>query len=208
MRKHERRASRLDALLCNILGISTVAIFILSCAGTFVTKLHMFQQALTKRRKHYEDNMWLEEQCNQAEFYQKMKHHSTICDDIALARSDSLWLHALRDVVDKSSVCGSQSCEERLTVVLAWMFGPGLFITLTLIISLFLIIALCYPICKHFTCRTFNPYHRTSFVMSNGSQDYSNLDGDDLNALNCREVQSLQDHRSGRSGHRQLLLRA
>ena len=79
MRKHERRASRLDALLCNILGISTVAIFILSCAGTFVTKLHMFQQALTKRRKHYEDNMWLEEQCNQAEFYQKMKHHSTIC---------------------------------------------------------------------------------------------------------------------------------
>ena len=141
MRKHERRASRLDALLCNIIGISICAIFILSCIGTFVTKVHMYQQALNKRRKHYEDNLWLEEQCKEAEFYQNMKHHSNICDDIALARVDSLWLHALRDVVDKSSICGSHSCEERLTACLAWMFGPGLLITFTLIISIFLLIA-------------------------------------------------------------------
>ena len=49
MRKHERRANRLDTLLCNILSVSIIAIFLLSCIGTFVTRLHMFQEALNKR---------------------------------------------------------------------------------------------------------------------------------------------------------------
>lgn len=195
MRKHERRANRLDALLCNILSISIIAIFLLSCIGTFVTRLHMFQEALNKRRKQFEDNLWLEEQCKQPDFYHNMKHHSTICEDIALARSDSLWLHALRDVVDKSSVCGSQTCEERLTTFLAWVFGPGLMSTVVFISSIFFLIYLY---------NSFYKYLRSSPLNSNASiimLDDFNIVAQDV----CPEVQCLKDHRTG---HRQMLLKA
>ena len=57
-----------------------------------------------------------------------MKHHATLCDDVALEESDPIWLHALRDVFDTISICGTVACEQRIVNAIEFMLGKGLFV--------------------------------------------------------------------------------
>lgn len=126
-RAHEGRTRRLDGLVCNISFTAVILICALVFSAFVVTRTHMFHMAHSRRTQESQNNEWLLQQCQSAEFYSSMKHHSTLCDDVMLANSDSIWLHALRDVVDNTYVCGTESCERRVQQAFNWIVGKGLF---------------------------------------------------------------------------------
>jgi hypothetical protein len=98
------RGRRLDGLVCHVvLGCACAA----ACVGALAfaaTRSHAFHVALSRRRQEQANNGWLLEQCQSPQFYSSLRHHSTLCDDVALAQADALWLHALRDVIDETRV--------------------------------------------------------------------------------------------------------
>ena len=108
-------------------------------AGLLVTNIHKFHMALTVRRKAMEDNKWLLTQCKSAEFYSNMRQHSSLCDEVELEEADTLWLHAMRDVFDSVHLCGSVSCELRITNALAWVFERGVFVLCVVALAFFII---------------------------------------------------------------------
>lgn len=120
------RSRRLDTMICHVLF---VCVSVLVCVGGLAflaTRTHMYHMAYNKRRKTLENSVWLLQQCKSTDFYSNMKHHSTICDDVALAETDALWLHALRDVIDETPLCGEDACAKRVQQALEWILGRGL----------------------------------------------------------------------------------
>jgi hypothetical protein len=128
MMRSEHRTRRLDSTLCHIFYLAITLVLVGVCAGLFVTNLHRFHVALTSRHQAEQDNNWLAQQCKSPEFYSNMRQHSNLCDEVALAQADALWLHALRDVFDSNRPCGSISCEHRITEGLAWIFDRVVFL--------------------------------------------------------------------------------
>jgi hypothetical protein len=137
MMRSEHRARRLDATLCHIFYLAVMLVLAGLGAGLCVTNLHKFHVALTARHQAEQDNHWLAQQCKSPEFYSNMRQHSSLCDDVALAQADALWLHALRDVFDAGSPCGSVSCEQRVVGGLAWIFDRGVFLLCALGLAAF-----------------------------------------------------------------------
>jgi len=120
------RSRRLDSVVLQVLlCCATIALCIAGLAFV-ATRSHMFHLAYTKRKQMLENNVWLLQQCKSSDFYSNMKHHSTLCDDVALEEADALWLHALRDVIDSTRICGEHACANVLQYALEWILGRGL----------------------------------------------------------------------------------
>lgn len=113
-------------MVSSILFTAVSLIVAFSTLAFLTTRSHMFHVAYSKRKQHVHNSEWLLQQCQTADFYSNMKHHSTLCDDIALAQADALWLHALRDVIDQTHVCGQLSCVENVQAFVSWILGRGL----------------------------------------------------------------------------------
>lgn len=140
----EHQTRRLNSLICNIVIVAILLVCVAVVIGFTITRTHMFHVAYGARTRDYTNNVWLVEQCKSAEFYSNMKQHSSLCEDVEKLQNDSLWLHALRDVIDKTSLCGSLSCEAVLQLLVTWvamhsMYLAGLCICAVLVIA-FLII--------------------------------------------------------------------
>jgi len=148
---NEVKKRRLDGLVCNILlGFLTVAL----CVGVFAflaTRSHMYHVAFAKRKLELDNNTWLLQQCKSSDFYSNMKHHSTLCDDVALAESDALWLHALRDVIDETHICGEQACAVRVQLLVEWILGRGLLTLGGAMFCLFLLFTLAVQLQRSLT---------------------------------------------------------
>ena len=71
-----------------------------------------------------------------------MKHHSTLCDYVSQAESDTLWLQTLRNVVDETHSCGEHSCTACVQHVLEWILGQGLLTFGDAIFGLFVLFTL------------------------------------------------------------------
>ncbi|NBX18907.1 MAG: hypothetical protein EBR09_16265, partial [Proteobacteria bacterium] len=125
MMRSEQRARRLDATLGHILYLGLVLVALGAAAALAVTNAHRFHVALAARRQAEKNNAWLAEQCKSPEFYANMREHSKLCDEVALAQADALWLHALRDVLDEIRPCGETACARLLGDGLAWVFQRG-----------------------------------------------------------------------------------
>lgn len=125
LRTNETRSRRLETLMCNLLFGALFLALSLGAMAFVATRTHMFHGALMRRQQNAENNVWLLQQCKSADFYSNMKQHSTLCDDVVLEQTDTLWLHALRDVIDNTYVCGELPCIKRVEQGLEWVFGRG-----------------------------------------------------------------------------------
>jgi hypothetical protein len=85
----------------------------------------MFHGALMRRQQNILNNQWLVQQCKSPDFYSNMKQHSTLCDDVVLEQTDAVWLHALRDVIDQTYLCGDMPCISRIEQFVVWVFARG-----------------------------------------------------------------------------------
>ena len=122
----EAQKRRLDGVVSSILFMTACLILASGGLAFIATRSHMFHVAYSKRRQHVENSEWLLQQCQTDAFYSNMKHHSTLCDDIALARADALWLHALSDVIEQTHICGEMACVLYVQEVVLWILGRGL----------------------------------------------------------------------------------
>ena len=158
LRTNETRAKRLDTLLCNIIFCGfffTVAL----CVVAFVaTRTHMFHGALMRRQQSMLNNQWLVLQCKSPDFYSNMKQHSTLCDDVVLEQTDALWLHALRDVIDQTYLCGDVPCINRIEHFIVWVFGRGLLLLAALAGSALLVFLLDVQIQRQLYGRSHDSY--------------------------------------------------
>ena len=145
LRTHDSGIRRLDSLMCNIVFGALFIALGLGVLAFVATRTHMFHGALMRRQQQAQNNVWLLQQCQSAEFYSNMKQHSTLCDDVVLAQTDALWLHALRDVIEETYLCGEQPCVQRIEQGLQWVFGRGVLLLAALALgSLFLFLTVVH----------------------------------------------------------------
>ncbi len=67
-----------------------------------------------------------------------------------LAKSDALWLHALRDVIDDTNLCGEVSCAARVQFALEWILGRGLLTLGGAVFGLFVLFTLAVQMQRAF----------------------------------------------------------
>jgi hypothetical protein len=146
LRTNETRARRLDTLLCNIMFCGICLIFALCVVAFVTTRTHMFHGAFMRRQQSMLNNQWLVQQCKSPDFYSNMKQHSTLCDDVVLEQTDALWLHALRDVIDQTYLCGHVPCIIVIEQCIVWVFGKGVLLLATLAGSALLVFLLAVQI--------------------------------------------------------------
>jgi hypothetical protein len=154
-----RNPRRLDVLLCNVVFSSLLIAIILGSLAFLATRTHMFHRALMRRQQIKLNNMWLVEQCKAPSFYSNMKQHSSLCDDVVLEQTDSLWLHALRDVIDNTYVCGDTPCINRIEEALKWLLGRGIMILAAVAGSAFFVFFIFLSIHRHLP----GPSHNVRF---------------------------------------------
>ena len=153
------RAHRLDTVLCNIIFIALLLLACVSILGFGITHTHVFYVAYTTRMQREQNAVWLVQQCKSPEFYSNMKHHASLCDDVTLAEADAIWLHALRDVFEKISVCGTVTCEERVLAVINFAFGRGLFAVTTMLAGLCVLMLMLIPCYRVYVAKMAYVYH-------------------------------------------------
>ena len=158
-RHSEIRAHRLDSVLCNIIFIALLLLASVSVIGFVITHTHVFYVAYTTRIQREQNAAWLVQQCKSPEFYSNMKHHASLCDDVTLAEADAIWLHALRDVFETISVCGTVTCEERVLAVINFAFGRGLFTISAVLACLFILMLLFIPCYRVYMAKMAYAYH-------------------------------------------------
>lgn len=154
IRTNETRARRLDTLLCNIIFCAVCCTVALSVIAFVATRTHMFHRALMLRQQNILNNQWLVQQCKTPDFYSNMKQHSTLCDDVVLEQTDAVWLHALRDVIDQTYLCGDMPCINRIEQIVVWVFARGVLLMASLAASFLLVFLLAVYIHRQLYARS------------------------------------------------------
>ena len=117
-----------------------------------------------------------------------MKQHTAICDKVTLENADSIWLHALRDVFDGISICGNVTCEDRITILIQFIFGRGIVIVMTSIAFIFILMLTLIPCYRIYTTNMLSQYNNMHFrnTYSSGQKTqslYNHIDQPDVYIL-------------------------
>ena len=145
MRPDTNKITTSSTYICHLFQVICILLFLFWGVSILIVKSHLLHVSFTARQQQIMNNKWLIEQCKESEFYHNMKHHATLCDDIELQNRDSIWLHALRDVLDNSSVCGPVHCDALFAASLSYMIDHlPLLIAFVIVISVMVLI-FCVP---------------------------------------------------------------
>ena len=112
----------------------------------FITHLHALQVEYSSIMRTRENEEWLMIQCQSDEFYHNMKHHSALCDQIAQTQHEFVLLHALRNVIQNSDVCGVHSCIELLENTVEFIMRQGAYVLIVLCALVVLMPTICLPL--------------------------------------------------------------
>lgn len=112
----------------------------------FITHLHALQVEYSSIMRTRENEEWLMVQCQSDEFYHNMKHHSALCDQIAQTQREFVLLHAMRNVIQKSDVCGVHSCVELLEHGAEFTMRQGAYVLFILCALVVLMPTICLPL--------------------------------------------------------------
>lgn len=146
----EYNGRRLHTLVCHILTVA-LTLVCMACVFSFaVTRTHMYHTAYYTRVREHTNNHWLVEQCKSAEFYSNMKQHSNICEEVVGLDGDSLWLHALRDVIDKTSFCGTYTCEVMMHHIVFWVATNSIYMSMICVVCVLSVVLLIIPLQRRF----------------------------------------------------------
>lgn len=117
----------------------------LYACGFVVSRVHMFHISYTRRLQHMHSEEWLVQQCRSHEFYHNMKHHSSVCEDVAARADEADWLAAFDDVVRSTYLCGSDPCANHVAAVASWMAHEGFFATAGVVVVFLALLVLAVP---------------------------------------------------------------
>ena len=116
--------------------------------GFLVTRTHVLHRSYNKRITDAGNNRWLHEQCKSHEFYHNMKHHSTLCEDVASTERDSVLLGAFADMIDQTYLCGYESCEEILARGVMYIAKQGFWAITGVTVGLLIFMVALVPIAR------------------------------------------------------------
>ena len=118
-------------------------------AGFMLSRLHMFQHEYNKLTHEHKNNEWLLRQCEHDQFYHSLRHHSTLCDEVAALANDSIVLHAAQRVVRETYLCGYEPCSAVLDHLLQWVLGSGFMVSIGVMVVLLFIPTCLVPMFRH-----------------------------------------------------------
>jgi hypothetical protein len=193
LRTNETRSRRLETLMCNFVFGALFLALSLGAMAFVATRTHMFHGALMRRQQNAENNVWLLQQCKSADFYSNMKQHSTLCDDVVLEQTDTLWLHALRDVIDNTYLCGELPCIKRVEQGLEWVFGRGVLLLAAMAGSSLLLFLIVVHIQRTLSGRMYDTHSMLQHPATISTwQQYPLLRDSEPNAARIRTRENLQ----------------
>jgi hypothetical protein len=111
-----------------------------------LTRVHMLHSAISRLSTERNNERWLLHQCQHDEFYHNMKHHSALCDEVSTKADDVLLLHAIREVVENSYVCGFYSCVDIVDVAIASTAKQSMYVLTSAVCVLILAPSLLFPL--------------------------------------------------------------
>ena len=168
MRQPYAKRMLLGDIFFNIIAVTVIGIFVL-IAGMFVTsRVYLLHHNYNVLKLERENEVWLLVQCQDDTFYHSMKHHSTLCDELAAKQEDSILLLSLQKVAQQTYICGDQPCYLLAQSFFEWLTGKG-FLFLILIMIFFLITPTMFIGLWH----TFSRFSSTASRRNRHSQDHS-----------------------------------
>ena len=99
--------SALVRLMVISLGVFWVVSFL-------VSRLFVFYESYTLFLGTIKDERWLLEQCESPEFFQNLRLHTDLCNEVRRNAERSPMLIALNEVAKTAHLCGRHSCAEAL----------------------------------------------------------------------------------------------
>ena len=121
-------------------------LFGLWMCGFLVSRAHILHIQYHVVKTQYENEAWLLEKCTQIEFYDNMKHHSSLCDNVSIYTRKIPILAALEYMVENTYMCGYSPCFDIIDAVSSWMMGKGLLFTIALCLVMVAAPAVLVPI--------------------------------------------------------------
>ena len=141
-----------DDLLLNAMSLVLLSISVIAPLTFLFSRIYMLHHNYNVLLTEREYDSWLLQQCKHDEFYHNMKHHSSLCDDLAMRSRDSVLMTAIQRVIEKSYMCGFEPCSATLDAMLQWMTGRGLVATVGVLVLLLAIPSAVLPYLR----RSFN----------------------------------------------------
>ena len=135
-------------VLWNVLLMVALVCLLSVCVVFALSRVLLFQDRLAALRLESENNAWLVEQCRDDTFYHNMKHHSSLCDEVEAQQRLTLWVEAVRYVVQRTHLCGDVPCQRAVEGLASWVAGPGLPLTCFLALVLLMLPTLCVPLVR------------------------------------------------------------
>lgn len=143
--RSEHQTRRLNSLIGNIVTVAIILVCVAVVISFTITRTHMFHVAYAARLREHNNNLWLVGECQKPDFYSNMRHHTGLCETVQKLNDDPIWLHALRDVVEKTSFCGSMSCETLFQILVTWIATNSMYLAVLCIFAVLVIAFLIIP---------------------------------------------------------------
>ena len=89
-------------------------------ASFLIIRIAIFAEAMQEAKSVQADEAWLLQQCQDPDFYSKMRLHTDLCIQVQRNAERSPVIVALKAVANTAHLCGRHSCGE----VLVWL-GEG-----------------------------------------------------------------------------------
>lgn len=107
------------------------------CLGLFVSRSYIFYESYTSFNLMLKQETWLRSQCQDPEFYSKMRHHTDLCAQVESNARTSVLLHSLNQVFTSGHMCGSKACMDYINdLMLQGLLWPALVVICVFVIMI------------------------------------------------------------------------
>ena len=137
-----------DDLLLNIASFALLLMLIIGPLLFLFSRIYLFQVTYAQLVQERDNNEWLLGQCQRDDFYHNMKHHSSLCDEVEQQQRQSVLMKAMSRVVEKTYLCGYQSCSTTVESFVNWASKEGFYIILILVIAFVVMPAYALPLLR------------------------------------------------------------
>lgn len=137
-----------DDLLLNLASFALLLMLIIGPLLFLFSRVYLFQATYAELVQERDNNEWLVGQCQRDDFYHNMKHHSTLCDEVEQQQRQSVLMKAMSRVVEKTYLCGYQSCSVTIESFLLWASKDGFWIIVVFVIGFVVLPAYALPMVR------------------------------------------------------------
>lgn len=109
----------------------------LSGLGLLISRLYIFYESYSGFTLLLQQEAWLRVQCQDPEFYSKMRHHTDLCAQVEANARTSVILHSLNKVFTSGHICGSKPCMDYVNdLMLQGLLWPALVVVCVFVIMI------------------------------------------------------------------------